>query len=152
MGRARVHQGGFTLIEILVVVAIIALLGAIAVPQLLGAREKAKHGACLGAMHVLDPELMNTMEGYEANGLEDAADETIVTVIERLESAQTVSNPRNVMELGYERVEGPNYIPTPESTCTVFMYDATAGTLYDSPTIVVTAYERGVYSFRISLN
>ncbi|MBI4313227.1 MAG: prepilin-type N-terminal cleavage/methylation domain-containing protein [Candidatus Omnitrophica bacterium] len=44
---------GFTLVEVMIVVAIIALLAAIAIPNLLRARHNANESAAIGAMHSL---------------------------------------------------------------------------------------------------
>jgi len=44
-------QNGFTLIEILVVIGIIGLLSVFLVPNLLGARDRAKEAAVKGVMH-----------------------------------------------------------------------------------------------------
>jgi len=44
---------GFTLVEIMIVVAIIALLAAIAIPNLLRARLNANETAALGALHTI---------------------------------------------------------------------------------------------------
>ena len=54
---------GFTLVEIMIVVAIIALLAAIAIPNLLRARLNANEGAAIGNMHTL----VTAMGSYQAN-------------------------------------------------------------------------------------
>ena len=54
---------GFTLVEIMIVVAIIALLAAIAIPNLLRARLNANEGAAIGNMHTL----VAAMGSYQAN-------------------------------------------------------------------------------------
>lgn len=53
---------GFTLVELLLVIAVIGILSAIAVPQLLGAREKGRVAACDSLFHALDGEIANEMD------------------------------------------------------------------------------------------
>ena len=58
----RKHARGFTLVEVMIVVAIIALLAAIAIPNLLRARHNANETAAIGAMH----SLVAALESYRA--------------------------------------------------------------------------------------
>ncbi len=53
---------GFTLVELLLVIAVIAILSAIAIPQLLGAREKSRVSTCDALFHALDGEIANEMD------------------------------------------------------------------------------------------
>jgi prepilin-type N-terminal cleavage/methylation domain-containing protein len=48
------RRGGFTLVEIMIVVAIIALLAAIAVPNFLRARKRSQATRCLEDLRILD--------------------------------------------------------------------------------------------------
>ena len=54
LNRIRKNRGGFTLVEIMIVVAIIALLAAIAVPGFLRARKRSQATAILNDARVLD--------------------------------------------------------------------------------------------------
>ena len=58
----RTNRKGFTLVEIMIVVAIIALLAAIAIPNLLRARHNANETAAIGAMRTLS----TAMESFRA--------------------------------------------------------------------------------------
>jgi prepilin-type N-terminal cleavage/methylation domain-containing protein len=48
------RTGGFTLVEIMIVVAIIGLLAAIAIPNFVRARQTAQTNACLNNLRVID--------------------------------------------------------------------------------------------------
>ena len=48
------NRGGFTLVEIMIVVAIIALLAAIAVPNFLRARKRSQAARCLEDLRIID--------------------------------------------------------------------------------------------------
>lgn len=62
----RINRRGFTLVEIMIVVAIIALLAAVAIPNLLRARLNANESAAIGDTHAL----ISALESYRAaNGL-----------------------------------------------------------------------------------
>ena len=50
----RKNTSGFTLVEIMIVVAIIGLLAAIAVPNFAQARQNARRGNCINNMRLID--------------------------------------------------------------------------------------------------
>ena len=64
MGAFIRSKKGFTLVEIMIVVAIIALLAAIAIPNLLRARHNANETAAIGAMRTLS----TSLESFRASG------------------------------------------------------------------------------------
>src|SRR6202042_1561324 len=58
--KMQTRRGGFTLVEIMIVVAIISLLAAIAVPNFLRARKRSQATRVLEDLRVLD----NAMDQY----------------------------------------------------------------------------------------
>lgn len=51
---SRMNRSGFTLVEIMIVVAILALLATLAIPNFAQARQNARRGACINNMRLLD--------------------------------------------------------------------------------------------------
>src|SRR3954464_10283343 len=54
LNKLQSRRGGFTLVEIMIVVAIIALLASIAVPSFLRARKRAQATSTLEALRMID--------------------------------------------------------------------------------------------------
>lgn len=54
MKRIKSNKGGFTLVEIMIVVAIIGLLAAIAIPNFVRARTTAQQNACINNLRIID--------------------------------------------------------------------------------------------------
>ena len=73
--RIKRNKAGFTLVESMIVVAIIALLAALAVPLFMNARSKSMQSSCFNNMRLLD----GAMQQY---ALDDS--NTVATTIAKL--------------------------------------------------------------------
>jgi prepilin-type N-terminal cleavage/methylation domain-containing protein len=63
---------GFTLIELMIVIAIIAIIAAIAIPNLLSGRMSANEASAIGAMKLLtSAEALWVQQGPDGNGIKD---------------------------------------------------------------------------------
>src|SRR3990167_7626495 len=71
--KIRKNTAGFTLVEIMIVVAIIGLLAAIAVPNFAQARTNARRGTCINNMRLIDA-------SKEQYALENNKDSTVTPV------------------------------------------------------------------------
>lgn len=68
MGRGKPGQSGFSVIELLVVVAIILLIAAIALPHLFGARKKANEASAVASISAIQTAEAIYQNTYPAKG------------------------------------------------------------------------------------
>jgi prepilin-type N-terminal cleavage/methylation domain-containing protein len=75
------NQKGFTLIELLLVLAIIGIISAIAIPALLGQRERAKAKAVQGNVDAVAGELARISDTLKENGKTPTAQDVVTSFL-----------------------------------------------------------------------
>jgi len=124
---------GFTLIEMLIVIVVIAILALIVIPRLLGAGRKAKEAALKGDLH----QLRNAIQQFEA----DCGD--YPAAIDDLQTAPAAGSiGGNGIDLDVSAWQGP-YLRTPDgglpvdpfTTLADWTYVATSGDVNSSSTL-----------------
>jgi len=137
------RRKGFTLIEMLIVIVVIAILALIVIPRLLGAGRKAKEATLRGDLH----QLRNAIQQFEADcGDYPSAVSTLMT------QPAAGSNGGNGIALDVNGWQGP-YLRTPDNnlpkdpftdSSTTWSYTATTGHVQSGSTL--TAINGEAYS------
>ncbi len=95
MGRCIRNKAGFTLIELMVVIIILGLLAAIVMPRIVGETDKARYGAALAQMRILE----DALKRYKLdNGLFPTTEQGLESLVRRPTSGVL---PRGWPEGGY---------------------------------------------------
>ena len=118
------NQKGFTLIELLLVLAIIGIISAIAIPALLGQRERAKAKAVQGNMDACAGEVARINDTLKENGSNPTASQVVTSML--LLSNYMTPNAVNPYD-----GKTPAFVTAKTSTGQVLL---SAGTVVDSAT------------------
>jgi general secretion pathway protein G len=95
MKLQRTVQRGFTLIEILVVIAILAILGALVVPKIMSRPDEAR----VAAAHQDVQAIMQALKLYKLdNGTYPSADQGLNALVERPSSGQVPTNWKSYLD------------------------------------------------------
>jgi general secretion pathway protein G len=86
MRNVKIHRGGFTLIELMLVLVILGVLAAIVVPKLAGRSEEAKIKACKAEISILS----GALDTFEVdNGRYPTTEEGLRALVEQPANAES---------------------------------------------------------------
>jgi len=116
-GKTMRHEKGFTLIELMIVVAVIAIIAAIAIPNLLRSRMSANEAGAIGALRTIS----NAEVQFQTGGFVDADADNVgdFAVLGPVGVVGTLANPAAGTEpfvdnvLGSGAKSGYNFVVTP---------------------------------------
>jgi len=138
----RKGNRGFTLIEMLIVIVVIAILALIVIPRLLGAGRKAKEAALKGDLH----QLRNAVQQFEAD-LGDypaSLDQLVATTAPTGTGGSGIDLDSAGYQGPYLRTPDGNLPVDPFTTAADWTYTATTGEVHSASTL--TALDSTAYS------
>jgi len=115
---------GFTLIEMLIVIVVIAILALIVIPRLLGAGRKAKEATLKGDLH----QIRNAIQQFEADMGDYPAD-----IDDLVATTAPTGTGGQGLDLDEEGYQGP-YLRTPDGNLPVDPFTGAGDWDYDAPT------------------
>ncbi|MFA7237037.1 MAG: prepilin-type N-terminal cleavage/methylation domain-containing protein [Phycisphaeraceae bacterium] len=146
----RKHRGGFTLVEILIVVVILGILAAIVIPQFTNASESAKSSSLISQLQTIRSQL--ELFQVQHNGTYPALTSTWLPMISKTMATETAATDGDLAGDFGPYLQQPPINPVENSSTIAATAAAGVGWTYDNTTGAIKAVVSSAMATKLGLD